>query len=269
MIKIRKIEATEINLLKDFPPEDWKMDLPALISMHHSNACFYPVAAESGEMIIGCGIAYCFGKTGWLGNIIVIPDFRRQGIGRSITMHLMDYLREKGCNTQILIATEMGENIYRNLGFRISSMYDFYRCDSAVAAYKFPGIRKMEKGDIPAVEKIDRMITGETRSGFLEKYYSGGWVYERRSRGIGGFYLPDFSNGPVEAEETEIGLELMMFRLAHGRLTAAIPEENRAAGEFLVSLKFRKYRTAPRMVFGPEVPWQPEKIFNRGSGYCG
>ena len=88
MLKIREILAVEIPLLKKIPPEEWNLDLPQLIAFHFGYSYYYPVVAELDGSIVGFGNAFVNGKIGWLGNIAVLPEFRKQRIGHALTMHL-------------------------------------------------------------------------------------------------------------------------------------------------------------------------------------
>jgi GNAT superfamily N-acetyltransferase len=120
LIKIRGLLRPEINLLKNFPPEDWNTDLPALFSYHYDFLYFYPIVAEEEGKLVGCANGIFNNKVGWLGNIIVLPEHRRKGIGLRLTKHLVEYFDEQGCTSKLLVATELGERVYKKLGFEIS-----------------------------------------------------------------------------------------------------------------------------------------------------
>jgi GNAT superfamily N-acetyltransferase len=269
-MKIRKLVKSEIPMLQNFPPEDWKIDLPATLRFHFDQPYFYPAAVEADGKIIGCGNAFCHGKIGWLGHIIVIPEYRNQGIGRSITKYLMEYLTGCGCKTQLLIATEMGEGVYRSLGFRASLSYIFYKSGLEHRQDKIENVRLINNADIPFIKKMDREISGEERFGFIGRFLNNAYVYpDSDSNGLRGFYLPEFENGYIAATDSKAGLELMKVRLNEGRTSAVIPSSNREANDFIISRKFVEIRTAPKMIYGNDIEWHPEKIYNRGSGYCG
>jgi N-acetylglutamate synthase-like GNAT family acetyltransferase len=225
--------------------------------------------AEADGKIVGCGIAIIHGSVSWLGTIIVLPKYRRQEIGQKITSHLIDNCRSKGCTSQLLIASEMGEPVYRKLGFEISSTYVFYKKDSIVPTQHISNVREMRQEDYFAVKELDRKVTGEDRSQFIERFFSAGWIYATDISGIAGFYLPEFGGGLIIARNADAGLELMKVRLNHGKKTAVIPETNTIAREFLISEGFQEFRRAPRMFLASEVPWQPAMMYNRATGYCG
>jgi GNAT superfamily N-acetyltransferase len=270
MLRIRQIVQSEISQLQNFPPEDWNLDLPRLFSFHFGQSYFYPIVAEIDNRIVGCAIGILHGTISWLGTIIVIPEYRRQGIGQEITKHLIQYCRGQGCTTQLLTASEMGEPLYKKLGFRTNLVYEFYRRPSAVSYPQMLQVRKIQQEDIVSIQNLDREITGEERFPFLERFFSTGWIYDSQESGsIRGIFLPEYGTGLIIAKDSEAGIELMKFRLSGGKTTAVIPSANTSAREFLEAKDFQIYRIAPRMILGKEVHWHPAFLYNRATGYSG
>jgi ribosomal protein S18 acetylase RimI-like enzyme len=270
MLRIRQILESEIYQLQNFAPEDWNLDIPRLFTFHFGHSYFYPVVAEMDDRIVGCGIGIIHAAVSWLGTIIVLPEYRRQGIGEKITSNLIDYCRSKGCTSQLLTASEMGEPIYRRLGFEINSTYVFYKRESIVPTQHISNVREIRQEDFLAVKELDREVTGEDRSQFIERFLSTSWIYSTNtSVGTRGFYLPDFGGGLIIARDADAGLELMKLRLNRGKTTAVVPATNTIAREFLTSEGFQEYRTSPRMVLGNKINWQPSMMYNRATGYCG
>jgi GNAT superfamily N-acetyltransferase len=269
MPNIRELLESEIPLLKDFPPEDWNLDLPRLMSFHFGQSYFYPAVAEIDGKIVGCGIGVIHGSVSWLGTIIVLPEYRRQGIGQRITSHLIKVCRGQGCRSHLLCASELGEPIYRKLGFETESMYVFFRRASASQIRDVPGVRPMSGNDDSEVSALDRLVTGEERLKFLERFFPTGWVCESSAGSVNGFYLPDFGGGLIIARNEEAGSVLMKLRIGRGKKTAVIPNSNTCARDFLVSEGFQEYRTSPRMILGEKIIWQPGYMYNRATGYCG
>ncbi len=270
MLKIRQLLQSEISQLQNYPPEDWNLNLPRLLSFHFGYPYFYPAAAEVDKKIIGCGIAIVHGNISWLGTIIVLPEYRRKGIGKEITSHLIEYCIGKGCTTQLLTASAMGESVYRKLGFKTSAEYIFYRRESIAPIQRISNVREVRQEDLKYIKELDREITGEERFTFLERFLSTGWVYvPERSTRISGVYLPDFGSGLIITKDSEAGLALMKLRFNRGKTTAVVPSLNTIAREYLLSEGFHEYRTAPRMVLGQDVNWNPTMLYNRATGYCG
>lgn len=274
MLRVRQLLESEIHQLQNYSPRDWNLNIPRLFSFHFGHSYFYPVAAEVDNKIVGCGICMIHGSVSWLGTIIVLPDYRRQGIGQKITSTLIDYCRRKGCTSHLLTASEMGEPLYKRLGFEIQATYVFYKRESIVPTRHISTVREIKLEDFPSIRELDREVTGEDRFQFIERFLSTGWIYAADTSidvegSIKGFYLPDLGGGLIIARHPDAGLELMKVRFNRGKTTAVVPETNTIAREFLTSEGFREFRTSPRMILGNPVHWQPAKMFNRATGYCG
>jgi GNAT superfamily N-acetyltransferase len=271
MYNIRDLLKSEIKSLKGLPPEDWDLNLPELVSFHFGYPYFFPVVAESGNKIIGCGNGFLNGSTGWLGNIIVSPENRKKGIGYELTAHLVEIFKNKGCTSQLLIASEMGKNIYSKIGFKATSSYQFYRQGKESKIFKQNiSLKKIKKQDYPLLKKFDMEITGEERFHLIQRFFSTGLIYRgEQLNEILGLYLPDFGSGLVLANDPEVGLELMKYRISQGKTKAVVPSENSVATDFLLKEGYQLTLTLPRMALGNEVSWKPGAVFNRAAGYCG
>ncbi|MCX6168861.1 MAG: GNAT family N-acetyltransferase [Ignavibacteriales bacterium] len=271
MYEVRQLLQSEIELLVDLPPKEWDMNLPNIVSLHYGYPYFYPIVACKENEIIGFGNGILNNKIGWVGNIIVTPEMRRQGIGYQLTNHLVEFFKKNGCVTQLLIATELGKNIYSKIGFRTSSTYHIYKSGNGSNNYQqITSVRKVRKEDYPALRKLDMEITGEERSHLIERFFSTGLVYccEEPSE-IQGVYLPDLGSGFILAINSKAGIELMKYRFSQGKTTATIPSDNVDAIKFLEEENFQLQKILPRMVLGDKLNWKPNLIFNRGTGYFG
>jgi GNAT superfamily N-acetyltransferase len=67
-----------------------------------------PVATV--KLFYAAGVAY-------IGRVVTVPAYRRQGIGTQMTLHAMHTARQAGYRIAVLTASPMGVNIYRRLGF--------------------------------------------------------------------------------------------------------------------------------------------------------
>jgi GNAT superfamily N-acetyltransferase len=67
-----------------------------------------PVATV--KLFYAAGVAY-------IGRVVTVPAYRRQGIGTQMTLHAMHTARQAGYRVAVLTASTMGVNIYRHLGF--------------------------------------------------------------------------------------------------------------------------------------------------------
>ena len=173
VLKIRQLRQSEISLLEDFPPADWNMDLPGFVSFHFGYPYFYPIVAETENKIVGFGNGILNDKVGWVGNIIVLSEYRKKGIGYELTNHLVEYFKHKGCTKQLLIASEMGKNIYAKIGFKESSTYQFFKVGIAFPNYqKAVEIREVNENDFILLKKLDKEASGEERFHLIERFFS-------------------------------------------------------------------------------------------------
>ncbi len=271
MLRIRQLAAAELPLLKDFPPPEWHSDLPALFGRHFGQPYFYPVVAELDGTPVGCANGLLNGNAGWLGNILVLPSARGHGIGTALTLHLVDFLRASRVDSQLLIATAMGEPVYRKLGFETVSDYLFFsKPDAAPSAFSDPSVRSILSSDLAAIFALDSTIAGEERLAFLARYLAGGSVHISPSGAVDGYHLRGIGNGLVIASNDGAGMALMRHKLSMGAQASVVPEENLVAAEFLRSEGFVEVSRAPRMALGgADVSWQPAHVYCRGSGFSG
>ncbi len=272
MLKIRELAAAEIPLLKNFPPREWLTDLPALFGSHFGQPYFYPIVAELDGDLVGCANVLLNGKAGWLGNIIVLPQARRAGIGTALTRHLLEFLHSEGVASPLLIATSMGEPVYRKLGFETVSTYLFFsRTDGGSSSpVSDSSIRPLILEDVEVVLALDATVTGEQRQPFLALCLDSAWVHLSPSGAVDGYYVPRLGNGLVVGANDEAGLALMRLKVRMGAQSSVVPESNHVAAEFLRCHGFVEVSRAPRMALGAaDVNWQPEHVYCRGSGFCG
>lgn len=267
--KIRPLTLEEIPKLKGFAPPEWNTDLPFTFGFHYGQPYFFPIVAEVEGELVGCANGILYGRSGWLGNIIVLPEYRGHGLGTALTQYLVEHFFTKGCITQILIATKMGEPIYRKIGFRRVSDYIFLNSPDNHSVLSAEGTRPCRSDDYDRIYRIDYSISAEDRHSFLARFLTTGWVHESSRDEVDGFFLPEMSQGAILAENNKAGLGLLAQKLKRGCTNIVIPEQNNSALAYLTIHGYQEVIRAPRMVLGPDLNWQPASIYSRGSGYFG
>jgi GNAT superfamily N-acetyltransferase len=267
---IREMRHDDVPATAGFPPPEWNFDATSFFAVHFGRSYFHPIVAETDGALAGIANALIFGGSAWLGNIIVAQEFRRRGIGESLTGHLMDFCRRRGCRTQILIATPLGRPVYQKCGFVQTGEYVFLKPGHSIPAPDMSPIRCTTAGDNNAIAALDRQVTAEDRRAMMLRFVSGGFVHlEVKSGQVDGFYLPSFGQGPVIAANDSAGFSLLQLKHNKRESTACLPAGNTSAIGHLLSLGFAEDHRAPRMALGGDVPWRQDMIFARGAGYCG
>jgi len=125
------------------------------------------LVAEQGGRRVGIGVATSYGDTGFLGQIVVHPEWRGQGIGDRMVGALLSRLRSVGVRSVYLDGTSAGVPLYERHGFR--KVQPSLRYAGEVRGLPHPQVRPMRAGDLAAVCDLDREWWGEDRSFFLER----------------------------------------------------------------------------------------------------
>jgi hypothetical protein len=72
-----------------------------------------------GSEIIAVGGALAYGSFCWIGLVATHPARRREGLATKISVHLVDWARERGCTTIALDASQAGRPVYERQGFQV------------------------------------------------------------------------------------------------------------------------------------------------------
>src|ERR1051326_283794 len=86
---------------------DWGDQRSVFLFYAHHPHCT-PFVAKVDGVVVGTATAIQRGPVGWVGHVIVRPEYQRQGIGAALTRAVSQYLEAQHCQTRLLIATEAG-----------------------------------------------------------------------------------------------------------------------------------------------------------------
>jgi GNAT superfamily N-acetyltransferase len=266
---IRELYKSDINGLNSLPPANWNFDYETLLRDFINDDFFYAFILIQDKKIVGTGNVFLKEKIGWLANIMVDKNCRGKGLGYKMTKFLVDFLDDKKCETQLLIATELGEAVYQKIGFR--TMTEYHCFDSVVDLdYNYTNsIRVLKDSDLKSVYELDRNANGENRTHLIDKYYVNGLGYFNTDNELLGFFLPDFLRGLILSRDTQAGKELLKLKHSKKGNRTMLPIENQAGISFLIENGLKKGEKCSRMILGKENNWQPKYIYSYGSGFCG
>ena len=211
----------------------------------------------------GTTIAYVtsvkYGRSGWIGNLLVHPEERRRGIGRELMELTVSTLLKSGVETVWLTASAKGAGLYQKLGFvPIDHVHRWLgKGETGQGAKAVPL-------EIESVREMDRAGWGERRDALLQTTCGRG----RLHASSGGFvccqpWEEGVQIGPWGCLIGSQAGELLDQALAGAgqRVFLDVPAGNRQAAALLEERGFAVAGTNTLMYLGGEPSYQPGKVF--------
>ncbi|MFC2132842.1 GNAT family N-acetyltransferase, partial [Bacteroidota bacterium] len=223
-ITICNLEFSQISQLSDLQPDGW-YNVVEFFNYWFDKTYFHPIVVVDNEKVIGVANAFKNGKTAWLGNIIIHREYRKKGFGKNLTRAIMSLMKDMECSNQILTATNDGYPLYKKLGFKTSLLYNFYKCDKKIDFAPNNSIEHATTEDYNEIYKLDMEISGEDRKHILEEYISTAYII-KKGKNIQGFFMPEAGEGLIIADNNNIGIELLKYKLSSGLKKIVVPEGN-------------------------------------------
>lgn len=265
-MEIKPINISETSALYLLQPEGWVDIVPVFDFYCRASFC-YPVKVTLDREIIGVGCAIIHSDVAWLGHIIVDQGYRRQGIGQQIVQALLEIARENHCTTMYLIATELGEPVYKKAGFITEAEYLVYKdiegCDWSISDHIYPYKDKYRKH----ISVLDREVSGEDRMVHLEEHLMDSLAFLNENV-VEGYYMPTLGEGLIIAGTESAGIELMKMRLKQTN-RIVFPRDNLTAQSFLQNMGVGDMKIINRMRLGEKRKVQFAGIYSRIAGNVG
>ena len=234
--------------------------------------------AELNGAVVGVAMAISFGGTAWIGNVVVAAEFRRRGLGQSLTEAACDAAREHAA-TVLLLALGDAARLYEGLGFVPEGLYGTWTATDSTPdiVQAGPGgaveIRRLTAVARPdAVEQclaLDRRATGEDRRAYLELFVpamTAAWRRgARRDAGPVGGYAARLAwgTGAVVADDPEAARGLLcdlLLQVPAARVE--FPDANEAGVRLAAELGLERVKENLRMRLGPPVAgYRPQAVY--------
>jgi ribosomal protein S18 acetylase RimI-like enzyme len=198
-------------------------------------------------------------RIAWVGMVLVHPDHRRQGIGRALLTHCIEYLRNHRVACIKLDATPLGQKLYETLGFQeeftLTRWRGFVR-DDVRRALDVPDLRRMVELDANAFGAERRQLilrlAADSENAYLEEQGFG-----MLRPGANALYL-----GPVVALSKKAAFRIFEALIRPGEIIIDIPDGNHAAASWAQSKGFLPERQLTRMRLGEEIiPAAPQTLY--------
>lgn len=221
-------------------------------------------------------------RFGWIGMVLVHPDYRGRGIATQLLQLGIRHLREQGVRCVKLDATAMGKKVYVPLGF--AEEYDVRRYErkAAVSALETTGdaassyrgeVRSVTETDLEEIAIFDAAIFGANRKAVLERLRARKPKYAfvtRDCRGITGYLMAHqgyeaVQIGPWAATDDRAAESLLAVLLAEvgaGSVFFDLPCPNVEGIRLAEKAGFRVQRSFCRMYLGDNAyPGLPKLVF--------
>jgi predicted N-acetyltransferase YhbS len=225
---------------------------------YEPSGCF---VASVGGIDVGMVNSFLYGDVGFIGNLIVLPDTRRKGVGAALMKAVIDRLIQDGAGTIRLDAVPKAISLYERLGFKAE--YWSLRYNGTAIKAPHHSIEPMVKEDLEKVMALDRRFFGLDRAQKLRRIqHDFPELCFKASKGgvLHGFIMakPGASNvrvGPwiCDPKHTEYAEPLLnaLSSKANGRkLWVGIPELNKASIKIVEGKRFTQMPSSLRMSYG-------------------
>lgn len=263
---IERIATQDLPAVGELQPQGWS-DIVKSFRYYIEKPFCRPIKLTIDGTIAGVGAAISFGRTAWLAHIIVRPEYRKQGIGTGIVRHVCRSLQDGGTRTILLIATDLGFPVYKKVGFREQTEYVVFERETPLQSHGSSNVVPLSDRDMDTVVALDKKVSGEERARLLTVYLSSAWVYKQSTQ-IGGAFFPQLDEGLIIADNPAAGIELMKVRCSK-ESRAVLPIDNVDGIRFLRENGFAETRRVKRMVWGRDLAWRPDCLYNRVAGNLG
>jgi predicted N-acetyltransferase YhbS len=229
-----------------------------------------PFVAEADGAIVGTGVTSLNGSVAWIGTIWVEPPWRRRGVGMALTQATIDAGEAAGCRTFVLVATEAGRRLYERIGFEVQSWYRIIEAPGLGDERIDPRIRPYRPSDLEPMGRLASAATGEDRTHLLAAFAAPetAQCLIRDDGSLGGFVVrAPWGGASTIAPRLEDGEAILHGRRAgrgpDHRVRAGLLAENEAGLERLLSTGWSESWSAPRLIRGEPIHWQPEAIWGQ------
>ena len=221
--------------------------------------------AEVDAQPVGHVFSISYGSLGWIGLLIVEPEYRRRGIGKLLTVRAKDYLLSQGVQTIKLEGVAEIADLYRQIGF--VDEYDSLRLKRTTERLPPNGgkrVRSITKEDLLELAAFDAKYFGADRTRVLGQLYEASpqlCFILRTDSNVAGYVMCrkahiGYNLGPMVCNPELAKTASDLVRACVGRLNrraevfVGVPAVNCAATQMWKELGFFEYSRSIRMRLG-------------------
>lgn len=167
-ILIRSMRPTDLDFAAACTAaEGWESETRTQFECFFAHDPDNCLIAEAGGEPLGICVATGYGDIGFVGELIVVPAARGQGLGRRLLDRALAHLHAQGARSVYLDGVAAAVPLYERAGFR--KVCRSLRFAGEITGRAAPGIRPMQPSDLDAVAALDRAVFGADRRFFIER----------------------------------------------------------------------------------------------------
>lgn len=224
------------------------------------NGCF---VAEVDKKPAGICIASNYGVSGFIGELVVLRDFRNNKIGTALLEHAINYLKDSGVKSIYLDGVISAVPIYEKIGFK--KICKSLRFTGRIEGKPNVKVQSINDLDLMEIYKIDTSLFGAERTYFLERKHKNfphlckvlrsdgeikGYIFGKSSGGL-------ISIGPWVSIDPNLNplslLQVIAYEQGKANFRIGVLENNRKAVSLIRSMdKLTEGQFSWRMVLGSE-----------------
>jgi predicted N-acetyltransferase YhbS len=245
---------------------------------------------EPSKHAIGMLSTYDYGnKVAWIGNVVVLKEYRHKGVAKSLVKHAVRQLRKQGVKAVRLYSKMNAEPLYRKLDFVSEGTIGVFTKTMGTRQFKrsldeLSGSKNLTHVDETSVERLfelDGKCFGADRRKVIASMVrsKGGLCLARfdgyTKKNLVGFIMAnegekEFQIGPwvCDPDRVEVAEELISAAISQSKkrkITVATALENSPSTSILEKLRFNKTMDVTKMLKGRNLyNGQPSWIFAVG-----
>ena len=227
--------------------------------------------AEEDNKIVGMGGLFLFQQVASIGNMSVLADYRRRGIGTAIFRNLMDIATNSGITTVMLYASKLGEPIYEKYCFRGKYNASIHRLlKTKPEMQDTTKDVKIIKSTPDWVLNIDKETVGYDRSDYLKARVTLGAKFllvENEGYALLSNVLSKIRLGPLIAKNLDAALQIIKKGINLGADNLILPYHHFLQNKIssITSLIESKETPNLKMVYGEEIPEKLDYLYSIGT----
>jgi GNAT superfamily N-acetyltransferase len=216
-----------------------------------------------------------YGPFTYLGMMTVRKDLQRQGIGRALLQHMLNWTQKQGISFLRLDASEVGFPLYARFGFSVLDQALLFQLHDQTHSSNYPQhVRRLRIEDIQALAEFDAPIFGASRAAlfralltdFPDRAFA---VHDKSERMAGYLFAQSRRLGPWAARSPQVAEALLQaaMTLPYDGLPLAIaPKLNLAAADLFERFGFQlKLSNRHMQLGGSTLPGQRNIIYGQTS----